>query len=211
MTKFCSHCGASCTEKQTFCFKCGAQLPSAQSGDSACRKPEGPQNGTAGSGAGQQPGMNWFQFIIYFQLLAVAVLDLLGIVSILGVKHYLDAQRGYYAPVDEFISSYGKAAIVCSLVFGAQAVWAIFVWHKLAGYKAGAPKEYLLFLAVSIAVSIGILIWTNAIVNALSGTVGIYPGNGYSGAVSIGGLACNVVMLIINFLYFRKRGYLFDR
>ena len=75
---------------------------------------------------------------------------------------------------------------------------AIVVRQKLARYRAGAPRLYLLLLAVSLGVSLVYLLAGSAVVGEL-----------LLSASTLASLAGSGVMLPVNRIYFRKRESLF--
>jgi len=102
----------------------------------------------------------------------------------------------------EFVYSFFPGLKQTDYITGALmiglAVFAIVVRMKLAGFKQGAPKMYLVFLAVSIVVSVGYLIAVSGIVGETtfdSNTIGQIVGSG--------------VMIVVNYIYFKNRAHLF--
>ena len=147
--------------------------------------------------------MKWFKFIIYFQLFASALLNLLSGISTLTGGQYGssgDAEMVYtaFSGLKTLDVLYGVCAI-------ALAAGDIFVRMRLAGYRANAPKLYLGVLAAAVVLSliyiIGVFVilgeWADII--DLTAVVSQYTSQ----------LFVSIIMIGANHVYFKKRAHLF--
>lgn len=175
MSKYCNTCGAELQDEQTSCTNCGtAQIEQDISNSQ--------DNIT----------MKWFKFIIYFQLIASAVLNVINGISYLTGSIYSGNDFVYI--VFPSLMYLDKIYGVCTIV---MAIFAIFVRTKLAKFRKGAIKLYYAFLIAATIVNSIYLIVLKSIVPS----VGI--------ASNIGSIIGFVILLVINNIYFKKREHLF--
>ena len=193
MSKICPSCGAACDDSQFFCPRCGAGLPAQQ------------LNGQQQYGYDPSLGMKWFKFIIYFQLFATALINLLG-----GIAALTGGQYGG-SGVAETVYLVFPGLKTVDLLYGvcliALAAANIYVRMQLAGYRMNAPKLYLGVLAAAIAVS---LIYIVAAVMMLSEWAELLDITSVI-IQYIPQLIVSAVMVGVNFVYFKKREGLFNR
>ncbi|MBR5093949.1 MAG: zinc-ribbon domain-containing protein [Oscillospiraceae bacterium] len=173
----------------------------------------GPYSAPGGYPPGQQEpdprndprGMKWYKFIIYFQLFANAVSNVLNAGASFTGLHYSDtdpvgaAARTYasYPALKVLDWSYGFACL-------ALAVFAILVRSSLANFKRQGPRLYYLLLIANLVV--GVLDYVLA---------GVISGVELSGALAGSSLAllgsgcATLIMLILTKIYFDHRKDLF--
>lgn len=183
MEQICRRCGAVLPEGSRFCPNCGWQVPGQQETAPVWREPQ-PQG----------PPLKWFKFIIYVQLFLSALGNLVTGIQLLTGLAYGSLRADVYAaypalrPVD----------VVMGLLSLGLMVWALVVRQKLARFRRGAPKLYLLWIGVSMGVALIYLVAASLVLGQLVMT----------GAI-VGSLAGNVVLILLNRVYFRKREQLF--
>lgn len=227
----CSNCGAEVLPGQSFCKSCG-QPVAAQSQTEPQTNGQQPGMNPQMNGVYQQPGMNqqmngvyqqpgmnqqmygqqqyqqqyqqppyqqpgvveqpmnWYKFISYVQL----PLSALGFLS-LGVMlmtggHY----EGKASLVYAVFSSLKTVDIIFGLLYFAFMAIAIVVCVKMNKKKKDAVKWYLTYLVISIIASLLYMILVYA-------ATGIFTG---SGSIMVS-LVTNIVMVVVNKIYFDKR------
>lgn len=239
MSKICPNCNTACDDALVLCPRCGTRLPAAQPPYGQQRPPQGqqpygygqqPPQGQQPYGYGQQPygygqqpfpqqkpqaipglGMNWFKFIIYFQLFAAALGNLiLGIVMLTGNQYNTE-----YGNISEIMylmfPSLKTLDIFVGICMILLAAGCIFARMRLAGFYANGPKLYLCVLAASIAVN---LIYIVAFFVIFGDVI---QGLGLDGAALeivsqfVGMMIGYVILVIVNSIYFKKRAQLFTK
>lgn len=223
MANFCPNCGQQLNENQKFCNNCGTATGNAgnnvnngsyyngaaNSQMNAQYNNMGTQynnpnasynnnmnNAYGGYNAQPQLPMNWFKFVIYFQLFAACVLNVFtGIAQLTGSLY--EAQGINASFVYAFFPGLSAVDKIYGIICIALGVAAIIVRQKLAKFCQDGPKFYLIYLAVTVVASIIYLVAVIAIVGEMetSTTIGSLIGNG--------------IMLVCNKIYFDKRAHLF--
>ena len=212
---FCSKCGKENPDNSKFCYHCGATLNPAQAGFDGGQNQAfhgNPNNYNAGAPAGymsftktciynaerQGIGMNWFKFIIYFQLFASALLTFFtGMLTITG-EHY-----GGYA--DMVYSTFGSGLQIVDIIYGLCSFVivgvALLARQNLAKFRAKGISQY--FVVMGGAVVLGILYYiVVSIITKIAFFDLMIPS-------SIASLATSVLMLCLNVAYFNNRRQLF--
>lgn len=223
----CPKCGNYCGDSARFCTVCGTPLPEPQNNAQPSydvqqpiptqqgwqQYPQQPNQWQPNAPGTYPPnyapqqagsttlGMAWFKFIIYFQLFAGAVLNLIsGIQCLLGSQY--DGSADFLYAMIPGLSAIDK---IYGIVLIALAVFAIVTRMQLAGYRKNGPKFYLLLLVVNIAASLIYVIAGCSVINAaVSGAVSLSDFSTY-----IPTLIVNGVLLAVNVVYFKKRAHLF--
>lgn len=152
--------------------------------------------------------MNWFKFIIFFQLFASAAMNLVSAASLFNEIDELKVFRGMFKSMNAYVDKCSTAntimAIVCIMLAGC----AIFVRFQLSGYKKKGPALYLSYLGIVAVANLVYIIATISFVQALydsvGGTFDISEFSSY-----IGQIIMHFVLLIANIVYFKKRKFLF--
>lgn len=219
----CAYCGAAIEPGAQFCLNCGSAVP-AEAAQPVAQQPylqqppqqnyyqqpytpqppqqnyyQQPQYGSPLNQAGMP--MNWFKFIIYFQLFASCVLNVIsGFVVLTGSHYGGDAEAVY-----RIFSGLQTADILYGLMLLGIAVFAIVVRTRLAKFSSNGPKMYLGFLGASIVIPIIYLVAANMAIS--ESYWGRYVELDYtSPSVNI---ATSVILLCCNVAYFNKRKHLF--
>lgn len=192
---FCTKCGKE-INGQRFCPNCGAEN----------RNIVGPEfnssnitSNTFDVSASQDVlPMKWYKFLIYFALIAGAIINFAtGTTMVTGYVY--EIQSGISA--DAVYSMYGglKAIdIIYGLVLFGVAVLGFITRNKLANYKADGPKFVYMVYGISAAV---VLIY-NILVGAVTGL-------SVMSASVIASFIVQLVMIWANIKYFSKRAHLF--
>ena len=210
---YCRFCGTKIPDNAKFCPKCGANLapasaPSAAPEESAPVVPMAPENAAApamphgtpdpaaaiGVIATPQRGMKWFKFIIYFQLWAGMLVNL-----VTAVKYFTGA---YYEGSAEMVYTFFPALQPLDIVMGvfclALAVYAVVVQRALAKFRTKGPMMYYLMYIVSTASTVLYLLIGSLIIGQSAFT-----------AETAGSFTGSLFMIFINIPYFNNRKHLF--
>ncbi len=146
----------------------------------------------------QQLGMNWFKFIIYFQLFVTAITGVVNGFRIMTGLHYgLDSVE--VEIVYLFYSGLKTLDIVTGIMLILIGIFAIFTRFMLAGYKKSGPPMYLGLQIANILISIVYIIAFYSILDSIEDI----------NSSTFVSLIVSIVLLIINVIYFNKRKHLF--
>ncbi len=213
---YCRFCGTKIPDNVKFCPECGASLapvPSAAPEESAPAAPAAPEIPTpydptpydpapysadsfasADVAAAPRRGMKWFKFIIYFQLWAGMLVNL-----VTAGKYFTGAYyEGNAEMVYRFFPALQPLDIVMGVVCLALAVYAVVVQRALAKFRAKGPMMYYLMYIVNTAATVLYLIIGSIII-----------GQSVFTAEVAGSIIGSIVMLFVNIPYFNNRKHLF--
>lgn len=213
---YCRFCGTKIPDNVKFCPECGANLapvPSAAPEESAPAAPAAPEIPTpfdptpydpapysadsfasADVAAAPQRGMKWFKFIIYFQLWAGMLVNL-----VTAGKYFTGAYyEGNAEMVYRFFPALQPLDIVMGVVCLALAVYTVVVQRALAKFRAKGPMMYYLMYIVNTAVTVLYLIIGSIILGQSAFTAEV-----------AGSIIGSIVMLFVNIPYFNNRKHLF--
>lgn len=196
---YCTKCGKEISDDQRFCTNCGAE--SKNGSDLFQGNTSNSSNTFDISERTTTMPMKWYKFLIYFALIAGAVLNLAnGIMMVTGGIY--SVQTGGQSTADLVYSMYGVSLKTVDMFYGivlfAIAVLAIMARNKLANYKNDGPK----FLYLVYGISLGVVLVYNILVGAITG-VGIFN------VTTITQLVIQGIMIYANIVYFNKRSHLF--
>ena len=145
-------------------------------------------------------GMAWYKFLIYFALIAGAILNIIYGINYITGGIYFSQTNGQVSAEDVYYY-YGDGLRFVDILFGlfliAFAVFGIVLRNRLSKYKPDAPKLVYIFYAVSAG---GSLLYA-ILVAAITST--------QIGASQVLSIITSIVFLILNVMYFRKREHLF--
>lgn len=216
---FCQHCGKESEETNRFCPYCGqpvqqSSIPNQKAPSQQPYSVSGQQNqqqyGTGGYSPqssytynttpsapfSQQLPMKWYNFVIWFQLFVSALFSLYNAVRYFTGAHYGEgsAELVYFF--------YGNGLKVLDIVMGICSVicigWAIYARQQLRHYKRQAPMIYIVYLGFNVVTTIVYLVCISVITQEFLLDVR-----------SMANLAGNIVMIVLNVVYFQKRSSLF--
>ena len=208
---YCRFCGTKIPDNVKFCPECGANLapvPSAAPEESAPAAPAAPEIPTpydpapysadpfasADVAAAPHRGMKWFKFIIYFQLWAGMLVNL-----VTAGKYFTGAYyEGNAEMVYRFFPALQPLDIVMGVVCLALAVYAVVVQRALAKFRAKGPMMYYLIYIVSTAGTVLYLLIASIIL-----------GQSVFTAEVAGSIIGSLVMIFINIPYSNNRKHLF--
>ena len=186
---YCRFCGKQIPDNAKFCPECGADLapaPSAAPPESTPSFPAAP--------AAPRRGMKWFKFIIYFQLWAGMLVNLVA-----AGKYFTGA---YYEGNAEMVYRVFPALQPLDIVMGvvclALAVYAVVVQRALAKFRAKGPMMYYLMYIVNTAATVLYLLIGSIIIGQSAFTAEV-----------AGSIIGSIVMLFVNIPYFNNRKHLF--
>lgn len=140
----------------------------------------------------RQRPMKWYKFIIYFQLFASALMYLFS-----GGSYLLELKGNGL----ESLLWGTKWKVLCGIMAGMSFVimaCMLYTRHCLTMYKKGAPVKYLCCLGLTLLYAM-FNIWAYAFVT------GQFSFDG----MDLLTLLEAVVMIVLNYIYFKKREYLF--
>lgn len=138
--------------------------------------------------------MKWFKFIIYFQLWAGMLVNL-----VTAGKYFTGAYyEGNAEMVYRFFPALQPLDIVMGVVCLALAVYAVVVQRALAKFRAKGPMMYYLMYIVNTAVTVLYLIIGSIIIGQSAFTAEV-----------AGSIIGSIVMLFVNIPYFNNRKHLF--
>ena len=143
-----------------------------------------------------QPPMNWYKFIIYFQLFACALLNTITGIMYLTGAHYQGKADLVYA----FFAGLRAVDIIMGIIVLGMAALAIYVRQCLAHYKAGAPMKYVILLTINAVVSLLYVIIASIIIGKSALTVSV-----------ISNIVGTIVVAALSYTYFQKRKFMFTR
>ena len=217
---FCQKCGAKVADGSAFCGSCGTQVttqyqqPMQQSYQQPMQQSyQQPTQWSYGQpyqqpyyqpypqGNYQQPlSMGWFNFLIYFSLFAGAVMNALSSIQILTGLHYggtveRDLVYGMFGGLQVVDIIYG----ICVLLV---AVFGVVTRFSLSGYRSIGPKLLTTLYVLCALVNLFYIISLTVVVD---GVVDLTE----SVATVITQIIISIVMIIINYVYFKKRAYMF--
>lgn len=198
---YCRFCGKQIPDQAKFCPECGADLAPAPSAAPAApvepaMPPQGAPDPAAAVGVIKTPqrGMKWFKFIIYFQLWAGMLVNL-----VTAGKYFTGA---YYEGNAEMVYRVFPALQPLDIVMGvvclALAVYAVVVQRALAKFRAKGPMMYYLMYIVNTAATVLYLLIGSIIIGQSAFTAEV-----------AGSIIGSLVMLFVNIPYFNNRKHLF--
>ena len=183
MEHTCRRCGTVLPEGSRFCPNCGGQVSGYQE-----TVPVWQESGPVG------PPLKWFKFIIYVQLFLSALGNLVtGIQLLTGL-----AYGGLRASVYTLYPALRPVDVVMGLLSLGLMVWVLVVRQRLAKFRRGAPRLYLIWIGASLGVALFYLVAASLVLGQLVMT----------GSV-VGSLVGSLVLIVLNRVYFRKREHLF--
>ena len=159
-----------------------------------------PQSSATNTAIVQPIGMAWYKFLIYFGLIAGAILNLLyGFNYISGGIYFVETNGEVSA--EQVYAYYGTGLkvvdVLCGFFLIAFAILAFVVRHKLANYEPDSLKFVKIFYSLSAGVSFLYAILVSAI-------------TGQTLAVqAVTSAIVGLVFLLLNVKYFNKRAHLF--
>ena len=157
--------------------------------------PYGQSNMNGGFNNQAQPlPMNWYKFVIYFQLIVNAILNIVS-----AFTYFTGAQYGGSA--DLVYSFYGGLKVIdviMGVVAIALAAAAIYVRQCLANYKKDATKKYIILLVANTLITVLYVIIASVVtgLNLISASI-------------VSNVLTTVVIAILSYMYFQKREFMF--
>lgn len=211
--KFCSQCGNTVEDNQKFCAKCGAVIPDngASQGQTTIngvgynqpQYAQQPQYNVQPMPTNNALPMGWYKFLIYFALFASAVIGLgFGIAYLTGTIYTMQDSRVSAELVYALMPSLQTWDVIYGLYMLAVAGFSIYTRMGLAKYKANAPKCVMILYAANALMAIIYSIAASSILSELSSDSGM-------DATVVTSIIVGVVMVVVNYIYFKKRSHLF--
>ncbi len=176
----CPNCGSAINEGQNFCLKCGAAITPPT----------------------EQHPMKWYKFLIYFSLFAGAVLNVIAAILYITGAVY-PATSGGQATAKLVYEVYGSSLKTVDVLYGivmlCLAAFCIVTRFKLSGFKKGAP----VYLYVVYIADVVLTLIYNIALTAATNIPSIFT------VSNISSIIATVIMVILNYIYFKKRQDLF--
>ncbi|MBQ3706480.1 MAG: zinc ribbon domain-containing protein [Clostridia bacterium] len=187
---FCPRCSKEIEDGSRFCNHCGYEIvPEANS----VKEPE-PREASAAeeeqepivshSALESQYGLKWYKFLIWFDIWATALTNLVATVAYFTVFNPSMRVTMWFS------------VIVCVL----NAVYLLFVRQALARWKTYGPRLYLISFVIPLVRRVLTIVVAN-----IEGGSALLALN----RTDFTNLILNVVLFIVNFIYFRNRAPLF--
>ena len=144
--------------------------------------------------------MAWYKFLIYFSLIAGAIINFIYSFGYISGSIYLVQTNGeFYA--EQIYAYYGKNLQVVDVFYGffliAFAILSLVVRHKLANYKPDSLKFVKIFYSISVAVP---FLYDFSVAKIIGQSLSVQ-----TVIYAIFGL----IFLLLNIKYFNKRSHLF--
>ncbi|MDE6025787.1 MAG: zinc ribbon domain-containing protein [Lachnospiraceae bacterium] len=204
---YCTQCGNYIPDGATSCNVCGTPINQGM-GTNWYQQPQQPpqqnmqwnnlQQSAISQNNGNELGMKWFKFVIWFQLYANCVLNIYNGYRISFGKHY-NLDDSYVQMIYNMYDGLQTIDLAVGISMMALGVYAIITRYSLAGFKKHGPFMYYLCLFFNILVAVIYCILVKATV------VGIEINN----TRMISNAIMMTVLLICNLVYFGKRRHLF--
>ncbi len=191
---FCRYCGAEISENAKFCVSCGSPVEAqpvqaTYVGDDGLVQPA--------------PKMKWFKFVINFSLWAGAILNFLnGIMTMTGMQ-YEAAEIGPAEEVYELFDGLKTVDVLYGALMIVLAVYMIITRFRLAGYYKNGPAMFISTYAIALVINIVYMFSAMSVLDA-----GI---NDISTSDLWVNMVMQLVMIVLNIIYFKKRKHLFTR
>ena len=175
-----------------YCRRCGAEIEEGAQVCAYCGEP------VAQESAQREMPMKWYKFLIYFSLFAGAVLNVINGISVLTGLQYDTQEEGLAALVYETFPGLKGVDVFFSLGVIALGVFGLFVRFQLSGFKKNAPV-LLTFLYVFTAI---INVGYAALASSMTG-LELFD------SYLVGNIIGQILMAVVNYVYFKKRAHLF--
>ena len=196
---FCSQCGQQMKDGAKFCAYCGAKAPQQPT-----RVPAPGQTVVV-----SDQGMAWYKFVIWVQLWVSAVIFIGAGITILTGSHY----RGRASLVYGLIPSLHTVDILFGLSLLAFAAYCVYTRFALAKFRRSGPTHYLWVYGLSIIIPVFYLICVYMVVNNYAGDFVSFSFSDLMGSDSMTELivyiVIDIIMIVVNKIYFGKRKHLF--
>ena len=188
---FCGSCGAPLPDENLkFCPRCGASTD----GETPT-----PQNSIPVIEEVKYP-MKWFKFLIYFGLFVGAIANAaFGVLYLTGFIYDISSgEEGVHELVYAFFSNLKTVDVVFGVLFIALAVFGIYTRFRLAGYKKNGPACLIATYAASAIISFAYMLIVCIILGDFSDS-------------DFGSIVTSIAMIVLNYIYFKKRKSLFTK
>lgn len=199
----CKKCGAQLPDDTKFCPECGETV-SAQPAEANIQPPAnaGVQYAAVPTPAEdryQGFSMKWHKFLVYFALWAGALVNLFSGFSMLTGAQYGDASDYVYAVFPKLKT----ADLIGGVLTLLAALLAIVTAINLIKLKRGAP---MLLTATYVAALLSGIVYIVLAISAMNGLASI--GDLLQPNV-ISNMVMSVIMIFVNYIYYKKREPLF--
>lgn len=143
-------------------------------------------------GMNQQMPMKWYKFIIYFQLFASALMYLFSGISYLSELWNRTLESALWG------TKWKVLCVVMAVIAFVIMACMLYTRHCLTMYKKKAPRKYLCCLVL-------------ALLYAVVYMIGIFliTGKNTFSAMDLLTLTETGILIVLNFVYFKKREHLF--
>ena len=144
--------------------------------------------------------MKWFKFLIYFGLFVGAIANAaFGVLYLTGFIYDISSgEEGVHELVYAFFSNLKTVDVVFGVLFIALAVFGIYTRFRLAGYKKNGPACLIATYAASAIISFAYMLIVCIILGDFSDS-------------DFGSIVTSIAMIVLNYIYFKKRKSLFTK
>lgn len=188
----CYKCQREITQNSLVCPHCGAEM-------SVFARRRYTSGMSFSKGAPNSLPMNWFNFLIFFVLFADAVQSFIsGLIYITGY----DFSKEFGQSILWFTylgKGYEAVDKIYGLFFVVMAVFAIITRNKLKNYQKSAPKMYITYLILPVAINTLYMLFYLI----LSKAEAVYF------ASLVTEIIPQALYVYLNYIYFKKRKHLF--
>lgn len=148
-------------------------------------------------------GMKWYKFLIYFALIAGAVINFVCSFNYISGNIYL-AESNRQISAEQVYDYYGAGLKIVDIIYGlfliAFAILGLMLRHKLANYKPDSLKFVKIFYSVDILIPLLYIVVVSVITKQMLPLL-VVQGTIYA--------VISLVFLLVNVKYFKKRVHLF--
>lgn len=203
MSRFCAYCGSAYQEDQKFCSNCGAPTQESQPQSAAPAPTYTPPQSfaPAGSLGVQAFPMNWYKFIIWFQLFASALMNaVMGLVAVTGTQYGGGAEQVY-----DLVPMLKPLDLIYGSLLVGSALLALVTRGRLRRFCKNGPVLYHILLGLQIVLPVFYQVVSGMVISS-SILGGSYQPD-YTSVIS--SMISSSVMLVCNIVYFNKRKAMF--
>lgn len=192
--KTCINCGAQIEEGNKFCPHCGTKIEAEV--QEQAYQPYQPSDTSSSSASAEAYPMKWHKFLMVVMVIGSVLIVFSGIALLTGMQY----NRAGVEAEDIYRTFPGlKSCDMCyGIILIALGVFQFIVRNRLKQFKENGPSSLKILYILSIAASLGYMLWANAATG-----VNMFTSSNVSSLIASG------TLLFINNSYYSKRMDLF--